>query len=110
MVAAGIINGVSKDRFDPNAPISREQMAVMIWRAYAYLHYTDEQDANLELLLKFEESGKISGWAKEAVALSLQVRLMQGTSDHHFDPRGQATRAQMAAIAKRLLLKKSGQS
>lgn len=109
-VAAGIINGVSKDRFDPNAPISREQMAVMIWRAYAYLHSTDVQDANLELLLKFEDSGKISGWAKEAVALSLQVGLVQGTSAHHFDPSGQATRGQMAAIVKRLLLNNPGQS
>ncbi|WP_255570532.1 S-layer homology domain-containing protein [Cohnella sp. CFH 77786] len=107
-LAAGIIHGYSEDRFAPNAPITREQMAVIIWRAYAYLYSIDDQDANLELLKKFDDNGQISGWAKEVVALSLQAGLVHGTSAHRFDPKGQATRAQMAAMIKRLLLNKPG--
>ncbi|MFC3770139.1 cadherin-like beta sandwich domain-containing protein [Paenibacillus sp. GCM10012303] len=100
---AGLINGVTPERFEPNALITREQMAVMVWRAYAHLYKIKGAEAKINLLQKFSDRGAISEWAREAVALCIETGLILGTEPDFFDSLGHATRAQAAAIMKRLL-------
>jgi hypothetical protein len=100
---AGLINGVTPERFEPNALITREQMAVMVWRAYVHLYKIKGAEARINLLQKFSDRGAISEWAREAVALCIETGLILGTEPDFFDSLGHATRAQAAAIMKRLL-------
>ncbi|WP_240040989.1 S-layer homology domain-containing protein [Paenibacillus ginsengarvi] len=100
---AGLVDGVSLERFEPNAHLTREQMTVMMWRAYVHLHKSKGKDANYSLLQKFADRSSISVWAAEAVALSVESGLIFGSAPDSFDPLGDATRAQAAAMMKRLL-------
>jgi hypothetical protein len=100
---AGLIDGVASDRFEPDALITREQMAVMIWRAYEYIDAAKRKDAKPQQLERFADRAGISGWAAGAVALAAEAGFIQGTDSAVFDPQGRATRAQAATIMKRLL-------
>ncbi|TMV46806.1 hypothetical protein FE783_24510 [Paenibacillus mesophilus] len=100
---AGLIDGVAPDRFEPDALMTREQMAVMIWRAYTYLHAVKGREAKPDQLHRFVDRESISEWAAQAIALSYESGLIQGTDTGAFDPHGKATRAQTAVIVKRLL-------
>ncbi|TNJ59520.1 hypothetical protein FE784_37205 [Paenibacillus hemerocallicola] len=100
---AGLIDGVASDRFEPDALITREQMAVMIWRAYEYIDAAKRKDAKPQQLERFADRAGISGWAAGAVALAAEAGFIQGTDSAAFDPQGRATRAQAATIMKRLL-------
>jgi hypothetical protein len=100
---AGLIDGVASDRFEPDALITREQMAVMIWRAYEYTDSAKRKEAKPQQLERFADRAGISSWAAGAVALSVEAGFIQGTDSAAFDPQGRATRAQAVTIMKRLL-------
>lgn len=100
---AGLIDGMTPDRFEPDAVLTREQMAVMIWRAYVHLHAVKGKEVKTDQLQRFADRERISEWAVQAAALSYESGLIQGTDSGTFDPLGVATRAQTAVIIKRLL-------
>ncbi|MBB3114012.1 putative repeat protein (TIGR01451 family) [Paenibacillus phyllosphaerae] len=102
-VAAGLMKGIDGDTFEPNAPITREQAAVIIWRAYAKHAGLDEHAIQIGELRAFQDYGDISGWAAEGIAGSLANGLMQGSDAGLFNPSGLATRAEAAVIMKRLV-------
>ncbi|WP_246578695.1 LamG-like jellyroll fold domain-containing protein [Cohnella xylanilytica] len=102
---AGWIQGATTGRFDPNAPVTREQMAVLIVKAYESKQGTagvggapasgePTGPADLEA---------VSPWAKDAVARALALGLMQGKGEGRFDPAAGATRAETAQVVYRLL-------
>ena len=96
--AQGITNGVSATMFAPNKSITRQDMCTMLAR---YLN-----GAGLELPKgeekTFTDSDKISGYAKDAVALCSSAGLILGNEDGSFKPTATATRAQLAIILMRL--------
>ncbi|MNW34922.1 Endo-1,4-beta-xylanase A precursor [compost metagenome] len=98
---AGMVEGFENGAFQPNAGITREQMAVMISRAMNVAGQSvtvDQAD-----LARFKDSGAISGWAKEAVAQSINTSILNGMTDNSFVPQAQATRAEAAVVLKRML-------
>lgn len=93
--AAGVVVG-SGGKFRPNAPISREEMAVMLYRA-------SRPSGNAAAALDgFRDGGKVSHWAREAVAYEVQNGTLRG-SDGLLRPDATATRAEAAAVLIRKL-------
>jgi predicted peptidase len=95
----GIVSGTSEDRFDPDAPITREQMIVIL---YKYLQYKGIEIPQSQGG-SFADDSKISPWALEAVRALQGIDVVTGNGDNRFDPKGIATRAEAAAIFIRLI-------
>ena len=104
-VKAGLVNGVTADRFEPTARITREQMAVMIARSLAFVSGKPNLPANSQSLTGFSDRESISSWAQSAVAGSVEVGIIAGVDGGRFEPQQFATRAQAATMLKRLLQK-----
>ena len=97
--ANGIVSGVSKDRFAPNDPITREQMATILYRYANYKGYDTESNGNTA----YNDSSSISGYARNAVSWAAANLLMKGNADGSFSPNENTTRAQAAAVFTRML-------
>ena len=97
--ANGIVSGVSEKRFAPNEPITREQMATIIYRYAAFKGY----DIRTSGKIAYTDSSDISDYAKDAVSWAAEEALMAGHADGRFLPRENATRAQTAAVFMRML-------
>ena len=95
----GIVTGTGDGNFDPNTPISREQMAVMLFRFIQIMGI----EIPLDALTMFVDSYAISPWAAEAVATIQAMGIISGRPDGSFDPHTTATRGEVAAIFARLL-------
>lgn len=91
---AGLVSGVTDTEFAPHTAITREQMAIMLVKAYEFKH--GKISLKEKPLHSFEDGTDVSEWAVEAVNKALTVKLMQGVKDGGFDPQSQATRAQNA--------------
>lgn len=98
--AAGIVNGRGDGQFVPNGIITREEMAVMLIRAYQYKEGIALPD---ESAVEFADKDHISGWAIQAVAAAQQLGLIAGYEDNSFGPDLPATRAHSAQVLIRLL-------
>ncbi|MFC4098718.1 choice-of-anchor I family protein [Paenibacillus xanthanilyticus] len=100
---AGIVSGVSKDRFHPNAPITREQMAVMIARFAEAVGYELPRDRQAA---PFQDAAAISPFAADAVDALHAAGLLGGQpagGGTVFAPKGTATRAEAAVLLASLL-------
>ena len=97
--ANGIVSGVSKDRFAPNDPITREQMATILYRYANFKGYDIESNGNTA----YTDSDFISDYAKNAVSWAAANLLMKGNDDGSFLPNANTTRAQAAAVFTRMI-------
>ncbi|KFZ43732.1 alpha-amylase/pullulanase [Anoxybacillus flavithermus] len=102
--AAGIIQG-NGGRFDPHAPITREQMATMIVRA---IQYKNEQvlERAKERNVSFTDASTIAPYAREDVQLAAKLQIIDGKMQNGqrvFEPKGKATRAQAAKMLYEML-------
>ena len=97
--ANGIISGVSKDRFAPNEPITREQMATILYRYAEFKGYDVESNGNTA----YSDGESISGYARNAVSWATANLLMKGNADGSFSPKSNTTRAQAAAVFTRMI-------
>ena len=102
----GIVNGVAKNVFAPDASITREQIATMLYR------YAGAEAAKEDKLSAFPDVAKVSDWAKEALNWAVASGLINGVADANgtanLEPQATATRAQIATILMRFceLMKK----
>ncbi|GEM_PF-3388840 len=98
---AGIVAGVADDRFAPDTEITREQLAVifMNYAKFAEIDLTKTTDETTD----FADIDEISSWAKSSVTEAQKAGLVSGKENNLFDPKGTATRAEVAAILVRLL-------
>lgn len=94
----GIVNGKSATSFGPNDPITREQMAAILYRYASSRDMEVTQRGNLN---QFSDQGKISSYAREALAWANGAGLITGKGGGILDPKGPAVRAQVAAIFQR---------
>lgn len=92
----GIVQGSDGNRFNPDSPISRQDMSVMICRAYGL----NDSDS----LPSFDDSADIADYAKTAVTVLNKKGIINGVGNNLFDPNANATRAQAAQIIYKLLL------
>lgn len=102
---AGLILGYADGTFGPQERITREQMAVMIARAVAYVGQApgvsgDETTFSPDA---FADEAELAQWAKEAVAQLTAADIIQGLTATEFAPQADASRAQSAVMLKRLL-------
>ena len=91
-----IVRGTSETTFSPNAKVTREQMATMMYR-YAKAQGLDVTGGSEDVLDGFADSGRISGWAKEAMIWAVSQKLLEGTGAG-LEPQAYGTRAQSAQI------------
>ena len=97
--ANGIVGGVGNGKFDPEGNVTREQMAVILFR-YAQKKGVDTSKRGD--LSAFPDKGDISSWAKDAVQWAVAEKIING-SDGKLLPLGNATRAQVSAILMRFI-------
>lgn len=95
-----IVNGTGQGTFQPNASITREQMAVIL---YKYLQDKGIQLSQSTDLTAFSDEATVSSWAKEAVSAMQQAEIISGKPGNIFDPQGTATRAEACAMFNRLI-------
>ncbi|MFC3803725.1 S-layer homology domain-containing protein [Cohnella sp. GCM10012308] len=97
--AAGIVKG-AEGKFRPNDPITREEMAVMLFRAQGV---APDIKLNADAILSaYGDGAKVSGWARLAVAYGVQSGLLKG-SGGKLNPGATATRAESATVVLRAL-------
>ena len=94
----GIVNGVSDTQFAPGDDITREQLAVILYRYATYQGYDVSQQADLS---GFVDAGTISTYAQEALSWASAQGLVLGFEDDSLRPQGNASRAQIAAVLMR---------
>lgn len=92
----GIVEGVSATEFDPEAPITREQMATIFGR-YA-LKQGIELPKDAAPAESFPDADKISEYAREFVELMRIAGILNGYEDGTFRPQGNATRVEAAKL------------
>lgn len=93
----GIVSGVSDSAFAPNGAITREQLAVMLYRYAQYKGYDVSKTADLS---GYADQGSISDWAAQAVQWACGSGLMTGRSANSLAPAGTLTRAEAATMLK----------
>ncbi|WP_260182423.1 S-layer homology domain-containing protein [Paenibacillus baekrokdamisoli] len=96
---AGLVTGTSSDKFNPNASISRQEMAAMIVRAYEHLH---AGDVPMSGSASFSDMGDAKEWAKQAVAKAKELGLVNGNGSGQFQPFASGTRAESAKLVVQL--------
>ncbi len=96
---AGIIQGIGARMFMPNAPITREDMAVMIGRSLGLQPLAQAST----LPLSFTDKASIAPYAAGYVAADAKLGLMQGMPGGAFAPLADTTRAQAATVAARVM-------
>jgi len=96
-----IVLGYGGNRFGPNDDVTREQLATMLYR---YQEYKDEMAPDVNPERVFADAGRISGFATEPVAKLVKQGIINGKNNNMFDPKGNATRAEYAAMLHRYLL------
>jgi hypothetical protein len=91
----GIVAGVSSTEFAPNANVTREQFASVLYRyALAYL----KMDVSKTAELKFDDKNDISDYALTAIKWCVANGIIEGKDGNIVDPQGSATRAEVATM------------
>ncbi len=96
--ANGIVQGTTATKFAPNAPVTREQLAVMLSR---YADCTGVLTPDGVDLSDFADANRISPYAQPAMSWAVAKGLLVGTSTTTLSPKGTATRAQLATVLMR---------
>ena len=96
----GIVEGVTATTFAPDTNINREQMAVIMANYAKKLGY--DLPKTLQAVT-FADNAQISSWAKNAVRTMQQAGILSGKNGNKFDPKGTATRAEIATVLRRFV-------
>ena len=96
----GIVEGVTATTFAPDTNINREQMAVIMANYAKKLGY--DLPKTLQAVT-FADNAQISSWAKDAVRVMQQAGILAGKANNCFDPKGTATRAEVATVLRRFV-------
>ena len=91
----GVIAGYPDGRMDPNAPVTREQLAVIL---HSYAQKKGMNVSKTADLSGYADSAAVSVWAKDAMSWAVGSGLISGRSASTLAPAGSATRAECAVI------------
>ena len=94
----GIFAGYGKDKFGPDDPITRDQLAALFYRYADSMGYDLTVKGNPDT---FKDADKITDYAKTAMGWAVGSGLIKGRDDGSLDPQGTATRAEIAAMLHR---------
>ena len=98
--ANGIVDGYGDGRFGPDDPITREQMAVILYRYCAVKGYETSEPADIS---RYDDAESVSSWAREAMCWANAAGLITGMTETTLAPKETATRAQVATILMRFV-------
>lgn len=98
--ALGILNGVGENSFNPEAPISRQDLLTICARALEHINKLDKAES--DQTAAFSDNGMIADYAKEAVSAMVWNKIVVGNADGTINPLGNTTRAEAAVIMQRL--------
>ena len=93
--ANGVVSGVSETGFGPNNALTREQLALILYRFAQYKGYDVTGTSNLAA---YADGSSVSGWAAEAMGWAVDAGLISGVGGNQIAPTGTASRAQVAQI------------
>lgn len=91
----GIVSGYGNGSFGPNDNISREQVAVMLWRYVG--------SPVVQTPLEFEDSAMVADFAQGAMQWAVESGIISGTGNNSLNPKATATRAQVATMVMRFM-------
>lgn len=100
----GLVKGVSETEFNPSAPVTREQICVMLTRIAQSLYpeLNMEQIAPfLPALSDFADGEEVSDWAADSVKMMVMAGLIKGTDEGKINPLGNCTVQEALIISKR---------
>lgn len=97
----GIVKGVSANYFDPEANITRQEAAQML---YNYAKFKDISLSSTSSL-SFYDAGSIEGWASEAIKAMVGSGVITGHDDGSFAPKAETSREQAATMLYKLTIK-----
>ena len=96
----GIVGGYGDGTFGPNDPITREQMASILYRYADYKGLDVSARASLDA---YSDADSVSPWASDVMSWAVSEGIISGMSEDTLAPQGTATRAQVAAMFQRFL-------
>ncbi len=94
--AADIVKGDQNGNLHPNSYITREEMAVIIYRAYQLETLGESR------ICEFSDKDNISNWAVDAISLLGELNIINGRSNNMFEPFAQITRAEAITMIERV--------
>ena len=99
-----IVSGYNGGLFGPDDDISREQMTIFLYRYAKWSGYDVSAGSNNINVIRFTDAGNISDWAVESVNWAAGIGLINGKPGNIIDPKGKATRAEVATIIHRFVI------
>jgi len=102
----GIVSGTGAATFSPLVSVTREQMAVLLYRYAIYYGLTDGS-ADTALFTSYTDGSKVSSWAAEAMAWAVGNGLITGRTGNLLSPQDSAKRCEVATILTRFINKYS---
>lgn len=96
-VAAGVVKGTDNG-FEPNTPVTRETLAVMLYRAAGSPAVVDEMPR------RFTDGAQVAPWAQEAMIWCIQNDIIKGYPDNTLGAKNAATRAEVATMLQRFVI------
>lgn len=94
--SAGVVNGISDDKFGVGMPVTRQDLCVMIARAL------NAELSDVEVI-EFEDNDAIAEYAKKSVSYLYVLSIISGYNDNTFRPQGLCKRSEIARIISRTL-------
>lgn len=94
----GIVSGMSEKMFEPDAPITREQMCRMLCGYADAMGITLNEGSSYQ----FTDDNEISDWAHDSVVRLAAAGIVSGMGNGKFSPKTNTTRAQCSSILKRI--------
>lgn len=98
--ANDLVNGYGNSTFGPKDDITREQMAAILYRYAQFKGYDCTVQGDLS---RFADGGQTSDWARDAVVWAVDKGLLTGKGGGLLDPKGTATRVEVATILMRFV-------
>ena len=98
----GIMQGYGDNLFGPGDPVTREQLAVIFYNYAKFKGYDTTASGDLS---GFTDAGDLSPWAQEAMKWAVGSGVMSGKGNGILDPKGTATRAEIAAMLQNFIEK-----
>ena len=94
-----IVSGYSEDTFCPDKPITREELAAILYRYASYNAWDTSAEDSLE---RFADAHTASAYAEKAMRWAYAQGIFSGMNNRMLAPKGEATRAQIASMLMRI--------
>lgn len=98
----GLVKGVNPAKFEPNKPVSRSQMALIIKRAFDWKMENEENIEKLSKQAVFKDISKLDKETQLAISMAYELEIIQGYGDE-YKPFSQASREQAAKVVSKFL-------